>query len=65
MDITPDTTNNEETKTEQVDIYWLVANIFSIIHLLEDKFGPQAVEQIVAVATTIEESMRKEQEEAK
>lgn len=62
MDITPDTTN-EEQKTEQVDIYWLVANIFSIIHLLEDKFGPQAVEQIVAVATTIEESMRKEQAE--
>jgi hypothetical protein len=60
MDITADTTN-EETKTEQVDIYWLVANIFSIIHLLEDKFGAQAVEQIVAVATTIEESMRKEQ----
>lgn len=62
MELTPDTTN-EEQKTEQVDIYWLVANIFSIIHLLEDKFGPQAVEQIVAVATTIEESMRKEQAE--
>ena len=62
MELTPDTTN-EEQKTEQVDIYWLVANIFSIIHLLEDKFGAQAVEQIVAVATTIEKSMREEQAE--
>lgn len=59
MEQAPDTTDTQ-TQTEQVDIYWVVANIFSIIHLLEDKFGPQAVEQIVAVASTIESSMRKE-----
>lgn len=59
MEQTPDTTNTEK-QTEQVDIYWVVANIFSIIHLLEDKFGPQAVEQVVTVASTIEASMRKE-----
>jgi ribosomal protein L7/L12 len=44
-----------------VDVYWIVANIFAIIHLIEEKFGPTAVESIVAVATNIENSMRAEE----
>lgn len=58
----PVTTENEE---QQIDIVWLVANIFAIIALLEDKFGPQSVEQIVAAATAIETSMRQENSEEK
>jgi hypothetical protein len=64
MEPTADTTKPEE-QTPPIDTYWLVANIFAIIHYLEDKFGPQSLEQIVAVATSIEESMRKESEEKK
>lgn len=48
---------------EPVDVYWIVANIFAIIHYLEDRFGPLAVESIVEAATKIENSMRKEQPE--
>lgn len=59
MEPTMDTTKPEE-QTPPIDTYWLVANIFAIIHFLEDKFGPKAVEDIVVVATSIEESMRKE-----
>jgi ribosomal protein L9 len=43
------------------DSYWIVANIFAIIYLLEEKFGAQATEQIVQVASKIEEAMRTEQ----
>jgi hypothetical protein len=59
MEPTQDTTKPEE-QTPPIDTYWLVANIFAIIHFLEEKFGPQSVEEIVVVATSIEESMRKE-----
>jgi hypothetical protein len=62
MEPTQDTIKPEE-QNPPIDTYWLVANIFALIHFLEDKFGPQAVEQIVSVATTIEESMRKESAE--
>ena len=48
-------------KPVPVDVYWIVANIFAIIHLIEEKFGPTAVESIVAVATNIENSMRSEE----
>jgi len=64
MELTPDTTE-EQTKPEgahEIDTFWLVANIFAIISLLEEKFGPQAVEQVVMVATAIENSMRAEAE---
>lgn len=50
----------EETIDSQVDIYWVVSNIFAIIHIIEDKFGVEAVERLIAAATAIEESMRKE-----
>lgn len=59
MEPTQDTTKPEE-QTPPIDTYWLVANIFAIIHFLEEKFGPQSVEDIVVVANSIEESMRKE-----
>jgi ribosomal protein L7/L12 len=61
MEPTPDTTNEREE--QQVDTIWIVANIFALIALMEDKFGPQAVEQIVAAATAIEDAMRKENSE--
>jgi hypothetical protein len=64
MELTPDTTE-EQTQPEEakeIDSFWLVANIFAIISLLEEKFGPQAVEQVVMVATAIENSMRAEAE---
>lgn len=61
MEPTQDTTETENEQHE-VDSFWLVANIFAIIALLEDKFGPQAVEQVVMVATAIENSMRAEAE---
>lgn len=55
-----------ETKDEQqVDTYWIVANIFAIIHILEDKFGMETIERLVAAATAIEAGMRQESEEAK
>lgn len=57
MEPTPDTTE------ASIDLFWLVANIFAIIHLLEDKFGLEAVEKIVTTAGAIEASMRKEAEE--
>ena len=53
---------NTEQK-EPVDVYWIVANIFAIIHYLEDRFGASAVESIVETATKIEDSMRAEQPE--
>lgn len=55
-------TNNStpETVEQNVDVFWIVANIFAIIHLLEEKFGAEAVEKIVMVATTIENNMREE-----
>lgn len=56
MEATPEVPQNNP----EIDSYWIVANIFAIIALLEDKFGPAAVESIVAAATVIEESMRKE-----
>jgi ribosomal protein L7/L12 len=61
MELTPDTTE-EQLETQEIDSFWLVANIFAIISLLEEKFGPQAVEQVVMVATAIENSMRAEAE---
>lgn len=69
MEPTQDTTEaldnasiSELEEAHEVDSFWLVANIFAIISLLEEKFGPQAVEQIVMVATAIENSMRAEAE---
>jgi ribosomal protein L7/L12 len=54
-------TQDTNDKPVPVDVYWIVANIFAIIHLIEEKFGPTAVESIVAVATNIENSMRAEE----
>lgn len=51
------------TKKEPVDAYWIVANIFAIIHYLEDRFGISAVESVVETATKIEDSMRAENPE--
>lgn len=56
MEATPEV----QQDNPEIDSYWIVANIFAIIALLEEKFGPAAVEAIVAAATVIEESMRKE-----
>lgn len=53
------------SEKEPVDVYWIVANIFAIIHYLEDRFGIPAVESIVESATKIEDAMRKEQPEVK
>lgn len=53
-------TNTEDNGKEQIDMFWVVANIFAIIYLIEEKFGPQAVEQIVQVAGEIEKSMKEE-----
>jgi ribosomal protein L7/L12 len=61
MEPTLDTTE-EQNETQEIDSFWLVANIFAIISLLEEKFGPQAIEQVVMVATAIENSMRAEAE---
>ncbi len=61
MNTTPETT--EEKQNPPIDSYWIVANIFAIIALLEEKFGSPAVEAIVAAATVIEDSMRKENED--
>lgn len=55
---TPDT--KPDNIENQVDAYWMVANIFAIIHIIEDKFGIEAVERLVAAATAIEAEMRKE-----
>jgi hypothetical protein len=64
MELTPDTTEEQTQpeETHEVDLFWLVANIFAIIALIEEKFGPTAVEQVVMVATAIENSMRAEAE---
>lgn len=55
---------SEETNTEQtqpeVDLYWIVANIFAIIHVIEDKFGAETVEYLVQTATLLERAMREE-----
>ena len=55
---TPPDIDENALDSSPVDVYWIVANIFSIIHLIEDKFGPSAVEQIVAVAYNLEKNMR-------
>ena len=44
-------------ETQEDPMKWVISNILSIIFLLQEKFGPQAVEQIVAVASTIENEM--------
>lgn len=62
MEATPNE-NVEQVDNPPIDSYWIVSNIFAIIALMEEKFGPQAVESIVAAATLIEESMRKESTE--
>lgn len=51
-------TINDVAEEVTADSYWVVANIFAIIYLLEEKFGAQATEQIVQVASKIEEAMR-------
>lgn len=56
---------NTNTETESkdnppIDTFWIVSNIFALISLVEDKFGPQGVEYVVATAALIEEAMRKE-----
>jgi hypothetical protein len=53
-----DKTINDVAEEVTADSYWVVANIFAIIYLLEEKFGAQATEQIVQVAAKIEEAMR-------
>ena len=50
----------ENENREEIDMFWVVANIFAIIYIIEDKFGPAAVEQIVRVAGEIEKSMKEE-----
>lgn len=55
----PQPTSADEPVNE-VDTFWIVANIFAIIHILEDKFGYEAIERLVAAATAIEASMREE-----
>lgn len=54
---------NENQEREQIDMFWVVANIFALIYIVEDKFGPQAVEQLVQVATEIEKSMKEENQQ--
>jgi hypothetical protein len=54
---------NPEQQKEQIDMYWVVANIFALIYIVEEKFGPQAVEQLVLVASEIEKSMKEENNE--
>lgn len=57
--------NTSKDDASQVDIIWLVSNIFAIVNYLDDRFGPDAVEYIVQVATTIESQMREESAEEK
>lgn len=57
-----ETENTTQDDASQVDIIWLVANIFALVNYLDDRFGPQAVEYIVEVATSIEKQMRDEAE---
>lgn len=54
--------NTPETESSQpeVDMYWLVANIFALIHIIEDKFGAETVEYLVQTATLLERAMREE-----
>lgn len=54
---------NENQDREQIDMFWVVANIFALIYIIEEKFGPQAVEQLVKVATEIEKSMKEENQQ--
>lgn len=57
MSDTPETTDAEEGV---INFKWLVANVFAIIHYLESKFGPAAVEEIVIVSKEIERQMGEE-----
>lgn len=53
--------NQSTTPTPEDDASkWVISNILSIIFLLQEKFGPQAVEQIVSVAASIEQDMDSE-----
>lgn len=54
---------NENQDREQIDMFWVVANIFALIYIIEEKFGPQTIEQLVKVATEIEKSMKEENEQ--
>ena len=54
---------NENQQREQIDMFWVVANIFALIYVIEDKFGAQTVEQLVQVAMEIEKSMKEENQQ--
>ena len=58
MSDTPETTEAQEEGV--INFEWLVANVFAIIHFLESKFGPAAVEEIVLVSREIERQMGEE-----
>jgi hypothetical protein len=58
-----DTPTTEDNSKEQIDMFWVVANIFAIIYIIEDKFGPATIEQLVKVASEIEKSMKEENEQ--
>lgn len=53
-------TTSEPTNEGTIDFKWLVANTFAIIHFLEGKFGPQAVEEIVLTSKEIERQMEED-----
>lgn len=52
--------NNTPEEHTEMDMYWLVANFFAILAVLEDKFGIECIERIVQIATAMEAEMRKE-----
>jgi hypothetical protein len=54
---------NENQDREQIDMFWVVANIFALIYIIEEKFGPQTIEQLVQVAMEIEKSMKEENQQ--
>jgi hypothetical protein len=54
---------NENQDREQIDMFWVVANIFALIYIIEEKFGAQTIEQLVQVATEIEKSMKEENQQ--
>lgn len=59
-----DTPNETPEKTPTpLDAKWIVSNVLGIIYFLEGKFGPQAVEEIVAVSTDIEKSFEEDKAE--
>lgn len=52
--------NKPDTPDTELDMYWLVANFFAILSVLEDKFGVETIERIVQIANALEAEMRAE-----